>query len=54
LAELLRDRHGDIEVELIKGGGGAFEVHRDGELIFSKHSSGRFPDDEEIYAALDA
>jgi selT/selW/selH-like putative selenoprotein len=53
LADQLRERYADIEVELIKGSGGAFEVCRDGELIFSKDRLGRFPDDEEIFAALD-
>jgi selT/selW/selH-like putative selenoprotein len=38
---------------LIEGSGGAFEVRRDGELIFSKKALGRFPDEEEIFAALD-
>lgn len=40
-------------MELIKGTGGAFEVRRDGELIFSKLRLGRFPEKEEIFAALD-
>jgi selT/selW/selH-like putative selenoprotein len=54
LADELRERYSDIEVELIKGSGGAFEVCRDGELIFSKLSSGRFPEPKEIYEALDS
>ena len=32
---------------------GAFEVFLDGEQIFSKHESGRFPEPEEILAAID-
>jgi len=42
----------DISIELIESKGGAFEVRRDGELIFSKKSIGRFPDHAEILAAL--
>jgi len=36
------------EVELIEGSGGAFEIIRDGELVFSKMSLNRFPTDEEL------
>jgi selT/selW/selH-like putative selenoprotein len=53
LAEQLRNRYDEIDVELIKGSGGAFEVRREGELLFSKHRVGRFPDDEEIFEVLD-
>jgi selenoprotein W-related protein len=43
-----------VEAELIKGRGGVFDVVADGKLVFSKHEAGRFPDDEEIVAALRA
>lgn len=36
------------DVELVKSSGGAFEVFRDGKLLFSKRQLGRFPTDEEI------
>jgi selT/selW/selH-like putative selenoprotein len=29
-----------------------FDVRVDGRLVFSKHEAGRFPDPEEIVAAL--
>jgi len=32
----------------VKSGGGAFEVSRDGEEIFSKLAAGRFPAYQEI------
>ncbi len=48
------ERFDGIEVELIEGSGGAFEVRRDGELIFSKFQIGRFPEDAEIFEALQA
>jgi selT/selW/selH-like putative selenoprotein len=53
LAEQLEARYGEIDVELIRGGGGAFEVRCDGQLIFSKNRLGRFPTDEEVFAILD-
>ncbi|MBQ14620.1 MAG: Rdx family protein [Gammaproteobacteria bacterium] len=37
-----------IKPELIAGGGGIFDVKSDGELLFSKFDSGRFPDAGEI------
>jgi selenoprotein W-related protein len=43
-----------IEAELNKGRGGVFDVVADGKLVFSKHEAGRFPDDDEIIAALRA
>ena len=44
----------DIEAELIKSGGGAFEVRADGDLIYSKLKVGQFPTDDEIIAQLKA
>jgi selT/selW/selH-like putative selenoprotein len=41
-----------IQAQDIPGGKGQFDVLRDGELIFSKHESGRFPENDEIFAAL--
>jgi predicted Rdx family selenoprotein len=41
-----------IEAQDIPGGKGQFDVLRDGELIFSKHQAGRFPEDDEILGAL--
>ena len=44
-----------IEAELVHSRDmGAFEVRLDGRLIFSKRQSGRFPDNEEIVAAIQA
>jgi len=51
LAASIKDKFG-ISVELIKSGGGVFEVCKDGELIFSKKKSGRFPDTYEILKKL--
>jgi selT/selW/selH-like putative selenoprotein len=44
-----------VEAELIRGDRGAFEVSRDGAVVFSKHGKGRFPKDEaEVIALLRA
>ena len=37
-----------MEPQLIEGGKGIFDVKVDGELIFSKHETGRFPEVREI------
>jgi predicted Rdx family selenoprotein len=41
-----------IPATALPGGKGQFDVIRDGDLVFSKHDSGRFPDDGEILTAL--
>jgi len=48
----LRKAVKDIDIELIKSSGGVFEVELDGNLIFSKRRSGRFPTAEEIISQL--
>ena len=37
-----------VDVQLISSGGGVFEVAVNGQLIFSKRSLDRFPEDGEI------
>jgi len=39
---------------LIKGDDGIFDVVADGRLVFSKHATGRFPEEQEIVEALRA
>jgi predicted Rdx family selenoprotein len=41
-----------VEPELLRGGAGVFDVVRDGQLLFSKHQAGRFPDPDEILDLL--
>ena len=48
LESYIRNKIKDIQVELISGGGGVFEVRFNKELIFSKKSIGRFPENSEI------
>jgi predicted Rdx family selenoprotein len=47
----LRKRFG-AEVRLAEGSGGIFDVVADGEKIFSKHATGRFPEPGEIERLL--
>ncbi len=42
----------DVQVALIAGSGGVFEVVVDGKQIFSKKQSGRFPEDGEILGLI--
>ena len=42
-----------MKPELIKGRAGIFDVVVDGELIYSKHETGRFPAEAEILERLE-
>jgi selT/selW/selH-like putative selenoprotein len=42
------ESHPGIEVTLIPGSGGAFEIVDDGQLKYSKLKLGRFPTDDEV------
>jgi len=52
LQNAIKDKYG-IEARLIEGSGGAFEVCIDGTLVFSKLKQFRFPEDDEVFAAID-
>lgn len=47
MAEFMK-KQGFPEPELIKSGGGAFEIRKDGILLFSKLREHRFPDKLEV------
>jgi selenoprotein W-related protein len=51
LAAEIKKKYG-VDVELIKSGGGVFEVCKNGKLIYSKKASGRFPEKDEILSRL--
>jgi selenoprotein W-related protein len=51
LAESI-EREIGADTELVRGDNGIFDVEIDSRRIFSKHETGRFPEDEEILAAL--
>jgi len=42
-----------LEAELIPSGGGVFEVEIDQKLVFSKKALDRFPEEDEIFSAID-
>ena len=44
----LKETFQGVDVQLISSGGGVFEVALNGQLIFSKRSLDRFPEDGEI------
>jgi len=48
----LKKAYPDIQVQLVGGHGGIFDVLVDDRLVFSKHREGRFPEDREVIAAL--
>jgi len=45
--DYLVDQYG-VDVELVRSGGGVFEISVDGMLAFSKKKEGRFPENEEL------
>ncbi len=51
LAEELKKDLG-INLELVEGSGGIFDVKLDGKTIYSKKSTGRFPNSGEVSALL--
>jgi selT/selW/selH-like putative selenoprotein len=54
LAADLKQRYADSDVRLIHGKGGVFDVILDGKMLFSKFDVGRFPEDGEVFSAIDA
>ena len=38
------------DIELVKSSGGVFEITLDGDLVYSKKSTGRFPQWKEVEA----
>ena len=37
---------------LIEGAGGIFDVNMDGKLVYSKHETGEFPDEDALVGEL--
>ncbi|MDP6739973.1 MAG: Rdx family protein [Planctomycetota bacterium] len=42
----------DLQVELVAGGGGVFDVSCDGRLVYSKHQTGQFPNLDDVVHSL--
>jgi predicted Rdx family selenoprotein len=43
-----------VDAKVTPGGKGQFDVLRDGELVYSKHETGRFPGEAEIASLVGA
>jgi len=56
LADQLKQTFGDriTSVELIKSGGGVFEIVANDQKLFSKKQLGRFPEPGEVEAKIQA
>jgi len=54
LKAALEEAFSGVEIELIESSGGAFEIRRDGELVYSKLETGEFPANELIVKKLRA
>jgi hypothetical protein len=53
LAAAIKNRYG-VEATLIRGGGGVYDIKKNGKLLFSKHQVKRFPEnDDEVFALID-
>jgi selenoprotein W-related protein len=42
-----------VEAELIRSSGGVFEVTVDGNLLFSKKTTGEFPKEESLFRKIE-
>ncbi|MCP4249863.1 MAG: selenoprotein [bacterium] len=51
LAEAIKNEIG-VEAKLIEGGGGIFDVKANGDMIYSKDETGRFPEHNEVLDRL--
>lgn len=52
--ELLSSYRKEIDgLELVPAGGGRFEISLNGEILFSKLETGRFPELKELKASID-
>ncbi len=51
MADELREAFG-VKAKLVGGHSGIFDVIVDGELVFSKHEAGRFPNPGEVASKL--
>ena len=49
----IKDKYG-ITAMLVEGAGGIFEVFIDGTTVYSNQTTYRFPENEEIFAKIDA
>ena len=53
MARVLEEWEGLIELlEVVPGRGGIFDVHVDGELVFTKSMLGRYPEPDDVVPLL--
>jgi predicted Rdx family selenoprotein len=53
LQAAIKGKYG-ITADLVEGIGGIFEVTIDGRIVYTNETTYRFPEDEEIFAEIDA
>ena len=53
MAAKIQDAFGE-ESFLIEGAGGIFDVNVDGKLVYSKHETGEFPDEDVLVKEMQA
>ena len=41
-----------VDAVLVPGGNGVFDVVVDGRLVYSKHETGQFPDEDSLVKAI--
>ncbi|MBJ51638.1 MAG: Rdx family protein [Pseudomonadales bacterium] len=51
MAAKLKDAY-NADAFLIEGAGGIFDVVVDGDLVYSKHETGEFPDEDQLVDRL--
>ena len=55
MARLLEQHEDDFAaLEVIPGANGIFDVHVDGELVFTKSMLGRYPEPDEVVPLVEA
>ena len=55
MARLLELHEDDVAaIEVVPGANGIFDVHVDGELVFTKSMLGRYPEPDEVVPLVEA
>ena len=55
MARLLEGHEEDLAtIEVVPGANGIFDVHVDGELVFTKSMLGRYPEPDEVVPLVEA
>ena len=55
MARLLEQHEEDLAtIEVVTGANGIFDVHVDGELVFTKSMLGRYPEPDEVVPLVEA